>query len=76
MMPWGGERTMLGPTAHEDTFARDNLPPMDLWPELLLDGFEYPEYLNAGVQLCDRLPHPEDGGGCQEQVDVSDGKLR
>ncbi|MGX9854948.1 AMP-binding protein [Limimaricola variabilis] len=46
---------MLGPTAHEDSFSRDNLPPMDQWPELLLDGFEYPERLNAGVELCDRL---------------------
>ena len=24
-------------TAHRDTFARDNLPPRDLWPELLFD---------------------------------------
>jgi 2-aminobenzoate-CoA ligase len=45
----------LGPTAHVDTFARDNLPPFDEWPELLLDGFEYPEYLNAAVELTDRL---------------------
>ena len=46
---------MLGPTAHEDSFSRDNLPPCDQWPELLLDGFDYPERLNAGVELCDRL---------------------
>ncbi|SDF23570.1 AMP-binding protein [Limimaricola pyoseonensis] len=46
---------MLGPTAHEDSFARDNLPPRDQWPELLLEGFDYPERLNAGVELCDRL---------------------
>jgi 2-aminobenzoate-CoA ligase len=46
---------MLGPTAHEDSFSRDNLPPFDQWPELLLDGFDYPERLNAGVELCDRL---------------------
>ncbi len=45
----------LGPTAHVDTFARDHLPPFDEWPELLLDGFDYPEYLNAAVELTDRL---------------------
>jgi 2-aminobenzoate-CoA ligase len=45
----------LGPSAHTDTFARDNLPPLDQWPDLLMEGFEYPEYLNAGVELTDRL---------------------
>ncbi|MFC5586758.1 AMP-binding protein [Nitratireductor kimnyeongensis] len=46
---------MLGPTGHTDTFARDNLPPPDQWPEFLLDGFDYPDYLNAGVELTDRM---------------------
>ena len=45
----------LGPTAHVDTFARDNLPPFEEWPEILLDGFEYPEYVNAAVELTDRM---------------------
>jgi 2-aminobenzoate-CoA ligase len=45
----------LGPSSHVDTFARDHLPPFDEWPDLLLDGFEYPEYLNAAVELTDRL---------------------
>ncbi len=45
----------LGPSGHVDTFARDHLPPFDEWPDLLLDGFEYPEYLNAAVELTDRL---------------------
>lgn len=47
----------LGPTAHVDTFTRDNLPPFDLWPETLLDRpeFQYPEYLNAAVELTDRM---------------------
>ncbi|MDP2293995.1 MAG: benzoate-CoA ligase family protein [Pseudolabrys sp.] len=46
----------LGPSAHVDTFARDNLPPFDQWPELLLDRpeFQYPDYLNAAVELTDR----------------------
>ena len=45
----------LGPTGHVDTFARDNLPPLEEWPEILLDGYEYPEYLNAAVELTDRM---------------------
>ena len=45
----------LGPSAHVDTFSRDNLPPRDQWPDLLLDGFDYPEYLNAAVELTDRM---------------------
>ena len=46
---------MLGPTAHIDTFARDNLPPPDQWPDFRLEGFDYPEYLNAAVELTDRM---------------------
>src|SRR5437773_1045881 len=47
----------LGPSAHVDTFTRDNLPPADQWPDLLLDRpeFQYPEYLNAAVELTDRM---------------------
>src|SRR5476651_2556812 len=47
--------TMLGRSAHLDTFSRDKLPPFDQWPEFPLDGFEYPESLNAAVELTDRL---------------------
>ena len=46
---------MLGPTAHIDTFTRDRLPAEADWPVLKLDGFDYPEKLNAGVELCDRM---------------------
>ncbi|MGF7007636.1 AMP-binding protein [Aminobacter sp. BE322] len=46
---------MLGPSAHTDTFTRDNLPPQDQWPDFLLDGFQYPDHINAGVELTDRL---------------------
>jgi 2-aminobenzoate-CoA ligase len=47
----------LGPSAHVDTFTRDHLPPTDQWPDLLLDRgeFQYPEYLNAAVELTDRM---------------------
>ncbi len=47
----------LGPSGHVDDFSRRNLPPADLWPELRLDRpeFQYPDYLNAGVELTDRI---------------------
>ena len=45
----------LGPSAHIDSFTRDNLPPAEQWPDLLLDGFAYPERLNAAVELTDRM---------------------
>ena len=37
----------LGPTGHIDSFARDNLPPRELWPDFLLDRpeFCYPDYI-------------------------------
>ena len=46
---------MLGPSAHADTFSRDNLPPAEEWPELKLAGFDYPEYMNCAVELTDRM---------------------
>ncbi len=46
---------MLSVSAHTDTFARDNLPPMESWPEFLLEGFEYAERLNAAVELTDAM---------------------
>lgn len=45
----------LLPSAHVDTFSRDNLPPPDQWPDFLLDGFDYPDHLNAAVELTDRM---------------------
>jgi 2-aminobenzoate-CoA ligase len=46
---------MLGPSGHVDSFARDRLPPQGQWPDLRLDGFAYPDWLNAGVELTDRI---------------------
>ncbi|MHB2267279.1 AMP-binding protein [Aliihoeflea sp. PC F10.4] len=46
---------MLGPSAHTDSFTRDNLPPFDQWPQIDLGAFEYPDYLNAAVELTDRM---------------------
>src|SRR6476659_7838139 len=47
----------LSPSAHVDSFARDNLPPFEQWPELLLKRpeFQYPERLNVGVELTDKM---------------------
>lgn len=46
---------MLGPSGHTDTFSRDNLPPAEAWPDLPLGKHSYPEYLNAAVELTDRM---------------------
>jgi 2-aminobenzoate-CoA ligase len=52
-----GEFPGLGPSGHVDDFTRRNLPPPELWPKLLLDRpeFQYPDYLNAAVELTDRI---------------------
>ncbi|MFL2806918.1 MAG: AMP-binding protein [Paracoccaceae bacterium] len=46
---------MLSPSAHIDTFARDNLPPVEQWPEFNLDLFDYPDHLNAAFELTDKM---------------------
>lgn len=48
-------KALLGPSGHEDSFTRDTLPPPDQWPDLRLDGFAYPDWLNAAVELTDRM---------------------
>ena len=53
---------MLGPSAHTDTFTRDNLPPEDAQPDFLLAGFDYPEYLNIGYELTDAMVEKGFGG--------------
>src|SRR5262252_1042821 len=52
-----GEIPNLGPSGHVDDFARRNLPPLEQWPELRLERpeFQFPEYLNVGVELTDRM---------------------
>ena len=46
---------MMGPTGHLDTFTRDRLPATETWPGLDLTGFDYPEWLNVGVELTNRM---------------------
>jgi 2-aminobenzoate-CoA ligase len=43
-------------SAHVDTFARDNLPPRDQWPQFLLDrpDLQFPAALNCATELLDR----------------------
>ncbi|HEY2530643.1 MAG TPA: AMP-binding protein [Xanthobacteraceae bacterium] len=45
----------VGRSAHVDSFARDNLPPPQHWPQLSLAGYDYPDALNVGVELTDRM---------------------
>jgi 2-aminobenzoate-CoA ligase len=48
---------MFERSAHLDTFARDNLPPLDQWPQLsfTLPALQYAKRLNAGVELLDKM---------------------
>ncbi|MBU0644305.1 MAG: AMP-binding protein [Alphaproteobacteria bacterium] len=46
---------MLGPSAHVDTFCRDNLPAPEDQPDYLLDAFPYPDHMNAAYELTDRM---------------------
>jgi len=46
---------MIGPSAHLDTFSRDNLPEESLQPDFLLDNFNYPSFLNVAEELTDAM---------------------
>ncbi|HTQ77577.1 MAG TPA: benzoate-CoA ligase family protein [Burkholderiales bacterium] len=64
---------MKARSAHVDTFARDNLPPREQWPELLfeLPELQYPARMNcAGVLLDDRV---RAGGGGRTAILAADG---
>jgi len=45
----------LDESAHIDTFARDHLPPGDQWPVIDNWQLDYPQHLNAAVELLDRM---------------------
>jgi 2-aminobenzoate-CoA ligase len=51
-------------TAHVDTFARDSLPPRELWPEFIfpLPELRFPERLNCATVLLDRQVEAGLGG--------------
>ncbi|HEX4260432.1 MAG TPA: AMP-binding protein [Acetobacteraceae bacterium] len=52
-----------------DTFARDNLPPREQWPDLLEAGLGYPARLNATAELLDR--HTDRSRRCLLSPDTS-----
>ena len=52
---------MLGPTAHDDAFARDSLPPRNQWLDFVVDGYENPDALNPAVELTDHLGERRSG---------------
>src|SRR5688500_10350007 len=43
----------LGPSAHQDTFCRDKLPPLEQWPVLDLGPLDYGERINCATELLD-----------------------
>jgi 2-aminobenzoate-CoA ligase len=62
-------------TAHVDTFARDNLPPREQWPELIFDipEVQYPARLNCAVELLDA--NVRNGRGDKPVIYGADGTL-
>ena len=54
---------MASYSAYVDTFASDNLPPREAWPELVFDlpELQYPERLNAAKALLDDMVEGEAG---------------
>jgi 2-aminobenzoate-CoA ligase len=46
----------MTPSAHLDSFVRDNLPPRAQWPDFLFDlpELKYPDRMNCAVELLDR----------------------
>jgi 2-aminobenzoate-CoA ligase len=53
-----------GVSAHRDTFCRDRLPPVELWPEMdfgTLPELAYPSQLNCATELLDARVDAGDG---------------
>ena len=61
----------MAKTAHVDTFARDNLPPREEWPDLIFTRpeYQYPERLNCVSRFLDRWV--EEGRGDQPCIYTS-----
>ena len=58
----------MAASAHVDTFAAENLPPRDRWPDLIftLPELQYPERLNCASRLLDR--HIAEGNGARRCI--------
>ena len=54
----------MAKSGHVDTFARDNLPPREQWPEFTFDlpDLQYPERLNCVTEWVDRWIAAGQGG--------------
>ncbi len=54
---------MCASSAHRDTFARDNLPPHEQWPDLIftIPEVQYPDQLNCVTELLDSWVHQGHG---------------
>ncbi|HEY5094458.1 MAG TPA: benzoate-CoA ligase family protein [Candidatus Eremiobacteraceae bacterium] len=61
-------------TSHVDTFAADNLPPQELWPDLIfaLPELQYPARMNCAVELLDKKV--AGGSGASPAVIGADGE--
>jgi 2-aminobenzoate-CoA ligase len=58
----------MSATAYIDTFASDNLPPRQLWPEISFDlpELQYPERLNCVTELLDSMV----ANGCADKIAI------
>jgi 2-aminobenzoate-CoA ligase len=48
-------------SAYVDQFAREMLPPQDLWPEISMGELRYPERLNCAAELLDAMVEKGNG---------------
>ncbi|HEU0001047.1 MAG TPA: AMP-binding protein [Ktedonobacteraceae bacterium] len=62
-------------SSHVDTFANDNLPPRDQWPDLIftIPEVQYPDRLNCIAELLDK--HVQQGNGDRLAIAGEDGTL-
>ena len=60
-------------TSHVDTFARENLPPGELWPEFIFEQpeLDYPDRMNCATELLDRAV--DRGWGRRTAIVAADG---
>jgi 2-aminobenzoate-CoA ligase len=60
-------------TSHVDPFARENLPPRELWPEFIfeLPQLAYPDRMNCATELLDRAV--DRGWGPRAAIVAADG---
>src|SRR5579863_3996190 len=67
--------TMAVSSSHVDTFARDNLPPRDQWPDLIftIPEVQYPDRVNCIAELLDR--HVRGGLGDHPAIYSEQGTL-